>query len=45
MYHLFDNFRAHLVTIYQRKIAKRLRELRDDTIWISGEDMCMAFKP
>lgn len=40
-----DNFRAHLVTAYHKKIAKRLRKIRDDTIWIGGEDVSMAFKP
>lgn len=31
--------------MYHKKIAKRLREIRNDTIWIGGEDVCMAFKP
>ena len=37
--------RAHIVTTYHKKLAKRLREIREDTIWIDGEDVCMAFKP
>ena len=28
-----------------KKVAHRLRELRNDTIWINGEDVAMAFKP
>ena len=26
-------------------MARRLREIRNDTIWINGEDVAMAFKP
>jgi ppGpp synthetase/RelA/SpoT-type nucleotidyltranferase len=26
-------------------VARRLREIRNDTIWINGEDVSMAFKP
>jgi hypothetical protein len=33
------------VTALHKRIAKRLREIRDDTIWINGEDVSMAFKP
>ena len=28
-----------------KKVARRLREIRNDTIWINGEDVAMAFKP
>ena len=28
-----------------KRIARRLREIRNDTIWINGEDVSMAFKP
>lgn len=28
-----------------KKVARRLREIRNDTIWINGEDVSMAFKP
>lgn len=38
-------FRAHLETAFHKKIAKRLREIRNDTIWVNGEDVSMAFKP
>lgn len=38
-------YRAHLETAFHKKIAKRLRELRNDTIWVNGEDVSMAFKP
>ena len=38
-------YRSHIVTLLHKKIAKRLREIRNDTIWISGEDVTMAFKP
>lgn len=33
------------MTALHKRIAKRLREIRDDTIWINGEDVSMAFKP
>jgi PHP family Zn ribbon phosphoesterase len=38
-------FRAHIETILHKKVAHRLRELRNDTIWINGEDIATAFKP
>ena len=28
-----------------KKVAHRLREIRNDTIWINGEDIATAFKP
>lgn len=28
-----------------KKVARRLREIRNDSIWINGEDVAMAFKP
>jgi hypothetical protein len=34
-----------LETLLHKKVAWRLRELRNDTIWINGEDVSMAFKP
>ena len=37
--------RAHLETILHKKVARRLREIRNDSIWINGEDVAMAFKP
>jgi hypothetical protein len=37
--------RAHLETVLHKKVAHRLREIRNDTIWINGEDASMAFKP
>jgi hypothetical protein len=33
------------VTAIHKRIAMRLREIRNDTIWINGEDVAMAFKP
>jgi hypothetical protein len=39
------NPRAHLETLLHKKVARRLREIRNDTIWINGEDVAMAFKP
>lgn len=39
------SFRAHLETLLHKKVARRLREIRNDTIWINGEDVAMAFKP
>jgi hypothetical protein len=42
IYHIF---RAHIVTAFHKKVAMRLRELRNDTIWVNGEDVSMAFKP
>ena len=42
---LFISSRAHIVTAMQKKVAMRLREIRNDTIWINGEDVAMAFKP
>lgn len=33
------------MTALHKRIAKRLREIRNDTIWINGEDVSMAFKP
>lgn len=29
----------------QKRVAMRLREIRNDTIWINGEDVAMSFKP
>lgn len=37
--------RAHIETLLHKKVARRLREIRNDTIWINGEDVAMAFKP
>jgi hypothetical protein len=37
--------RAHLETLLHKKVARRLREIRNDTIWINGEDVAAAFKP
>jgi adenylosuccinate synthase len=37
--------RAHIETVLHKKVARRLREIRNDTIWIGGEDVGMAFKP
>jgi hypothetical protein len=31
--------------LLHKKVARRLREIRNDTIWINGEDVAMAFKP
>lgn len=42
---LFVSNRAHIETILHKKVAHRLRELRNDTIWINGEDIATAFKP
>lgn len=28
-----------------KKVARRLREIRNDTLMINGEDVSMAFKP
>ena len=28
-----------------KKVAKRLREIRNDTIWVNGSDIAMSFKP
>jgi hypothetical protein len=41
----YFTYRAHLETVFHKKIARRLREIRNDTIWIDGEDVTMAFKP
>jgi hypothetical protein len=38
-------FRAHIETVLHKKVARRLREIRNDTIWINGEDVAAAFKP
>ncbi len=38
-------FRAHIETVLHKKVAHRLREIRNDTIWINGEDIATAFKP
>lgn len=32
-------------TVLHKKVARRLREIRNDSIWINGEDAAMAFKP
>ena len=32
-------------TVLHKRLARRLREIRNDTIWINGEDVAMAFKP
>jgi hypothetical protein len=37
--------RAHIETLLHKKVARRLREIRNDTIWINGEDVAAAFKP
>jgi hypothetical protein len=34
-----------LETVLHKRLARRLREIRNDTIWINGEDVAMAFKP
>jgi hypothetical protein len=34
-----------LETVFHKKVARRLRDIRNDTIWIDGEDVAMAFKP
>jgi hypothetical protein len=31
--------------VLHKKVAHRLREIRNDTIWINGEDIATAFKP
>lgn len=41
----FNFNRAHIVTALQKRVAMRVREIRNDTIWINGEDVAMAFKP
>lgn len=33
------------MTAFHDRVARRIRELRNDTIWINGEDVAMAFKP
>ena len=38
-------YRAHLETLLHKKVARRLREIRNDKIWINGEDVAAAFKP
>ena len=45
MWHSYPVCRAHLETVLHKKVARRLREIRNDTIWIDGEDVSMAFKP
>jgi adenylosuccinate synthase len=42
---LFVSNRAHIETVLHKKVARRLREIRNDTIWINGEDVAAAFKP
>ena len=44
---LFDRhfYRAHIETVLHKRVAHRLREIRNDTIWINGEDIATAFKP
>lgn len=42
---LLTFIRAHIETAFHKKIARRLRELRNDTIWVNGDDVSMAFKP
>ena len=37
--------RSHLVTALHRKIKTRLREIRNDNIWLDPEDICYSFKP
>ena len=39
------SYRAHLETVFHKKVARRLRDIRNDTIWIDGEDVAAAFKP
>jgi adenylosuccinate synthase len=42
---LYVSNRAHIETILHKKVAHRLREIRNDSIWINGEDIATAFKP
>lgn len=37
--------RCHLVTEMHRKIRDRVRQTRQDKIWLSCEDISQAFKP
>jgi len=37
--------RCHLVTASHRKIKSKLREIRQDKIWLDAEDVCLSFKP
>jgi len=37
--------RAHLVTKVHRKVSKKIRNLRNDHIWLSSEDLANAYKP
>ncbi len=34
-----------MVTALHKRVSMRLREIRNDTIWVNGEDVSMAFKP
>lgn len=38
-------FRCHIETVMHKKIARKLRDIRNDTIWVNGSDICLAFKP
>ena len=38
-------FSCHMVTVLHRKIRDKVRAARNDSIWLSGEDVCQAFKP
>lgn len=42
---LFISNRAHIVTAMHKKVARRLRDIRNDTIWVNGSDIAMSFKP
>lgn len=37
--------RCHMVTALHRKIKTKIKENRNDKIWLSSEDVCLAFKP
>lgn len=37
--------RCNLVTGLHKSIAKKLKEIREDDVWLKGQDISQAFKP
>lgn len=42
---VFISNRCHIETELHKAIAYKVREIREDTVWINGSDIAMTFKP
>lgn len=42
---LFISDRCHFITALQHKICDKLKDIRQDKIWLDSQDICSSFKP